>query len=695
MLKLTEVIMSISQSKVLFVSFALFATLLVAPFLASKATADEESQSKDFMLPTVEVTAEKREMDAQKTPMTMDVITAQDIEDAGIKTIDDVFKRIPNLVVSTQFLGGAAFMTYRGVHSSVSTETNPIVFYVDDVPMESFQAIDVNLANIERIEILKGAQGVIYGKNAFAGIIRIITKKPSNELTGKTFAGADIRGGYDAGGTVSGPIVEDRLLYSLTLSHEYDKGYLRTEGDTKRENKWNNRAKGQLLFTPSDKSNVALHFDYARMDMNRPQYGVSEATVTMNSLASDSDKENTKALNLALNGNFVLDDFTFDTITTQRFENNKYTVDYQPINGMGESGRANDRSEITQEFRISSNDDAEGLRWLTGIYGSYTDWHMYDGYFDMGFAYEEGTARIYSTEVAPFGQVQYPFADAWTLTAGLRWFTLHREARLNHEIAAMGVDVHIKPEGTWSELLPRINLSYDIDDDKMLYAGVSRSAIPGGFNYLPFSPTEKVKYDTQTAWNYEMGAKTQWLDDTLRINPVVFYSKYYDVQELLWNGVGFSASNPGKEATAYGVELDMVYLVTPEIQADANMGYTKAKYDKYDSSSGGTSGVGKRMVMSPEYTGRVGLQYRGASGFFARGDVNYVSSIYWDGANTYKRDPVTTVDARVGWESESFDVYVYGKNILGARYLGYFSTGNKLAFTADPGTYGFEFAYRF
>jgi hypothetical protein len=115
----------------------------------------------------------------------------------------------------------------------------------------------------------------------------------------------------------------------------------------------------------------------------------------------------------------------------------------------------------------------------------------------------------------------------------------------------------------------------------------------------------------------------------------------------------------------------MAWLILPGLEADATLGYTRARYDEYTDPNSAASYDGNRMLMSPEYTARVGLQYRAESGLFVRGDMNYVSDFYWNGANTYKRSPVTTFDARVGWESESFDVYLFGRNFFGARYLDY------------------------
>lgn len=691
-----------SALKQRFAGVTLFLLVLLGPVLAFAADVEEADQKKEFVLPTVEVTADKRTTEAQKTPLTMDVITAQDIVDAGITSIHDVFARMPNMVASTQYIGGMNFMTYRGAHSSSGTETNPVVIYVDDVPMETFQTLDVNLANVERIEILRGAQGVIYGKNAFAGIIRIITKKPGNEMEGKIHTQVDSRGSYEAGATVSGPVALDGLFFSLTASHDYEKGYLKSASDEAREEQWHERAKGQLRYNPTPESDITLLFDYAQSQKDRPHYTISPATVSMTSLASSGDEETSNLLNMALTGSFVFENFTVESVTTERIESLDYVLDMTPISPLlSDGGRETERNEFTQELRIRSNDGAEGMHWLLGVYGSYSDQNMRKAFQKYSPLFTTAVVnspfRMFSTEIAPFGQLEIPLTDSLNLTTGLRWHTVSRSASVNYEWAFTGVDVHTRVEDDWSELLPRVNLSYTVSDDKMVYAGVSRSFIPGGVCYTTMTGLGNLKYDSQTAWNYEVGAKTEWFGNRLRINPVLFYSEYSDLQEMAYDAStgNFIASNPGKKATAYGAELDMAWLILPGLEADASLGYTRARYGEYTDATTGRSYDGNRMLMSPEYTARIGLQYRAESGLFVRGDMNYASDFYWDGANTYKRSPVATFDARVGWESESFDVYLFGRNVFGARYLDYFSAPNRLSFVAETATFGLELAYRF
>ncbi len=162
-------------------------------------------------------------------------------------------------------------------------------------------------------------------------------------------------------------------------------------------------------------------------------------------------------------------------------------------------------------------------------------------------------------------------------------------------------------EDDWSELLPRVNLSTTSATTRWS-TPCQPQLHPGRHLLHHHDRAGNLKYDSQTAWNYEVGAKTEWFGNRLRINPVLFYSEYSDLQEMAYDAStgNFIASNPGKKATAYGAELDMAWLILPGLEADATLGYTRARYDENTDPNSAASYDGNRMLMSPEYTARVG-----------------------------------------------------------------------------------------
>ncbi|TIH20257.1 hypothetical protein D0S45_02630 [Marinifilum sp. JC120] len=188
----------------------------------------EENKQEDYVLKPVKVFANKREQSAQKVPISMTIMDSNKLEDAGIKTLKDVFDRIPNLYTG-ETVGNNRFMSFRGKTTMGFIEANPLIVYVDGVPMDSFLNTDPSLLNIERIEILRGSQSVMYGKSSMGGVINIISKKPTNEKAFTTYGSVGSYLSRELGGLATGPIIEDKVYYSVSAQYEGTDGYMKNK----------------------------------------------------------------------------------------------------------------------------------------------------------------------------------------------------------------------------------------------------------------------------------------------------------------------------------------------------------------------------------------------------------------------------------------------------------------------------------
>ncbi|MDR3175010.1 MAG: TonB-dependent receptor [Desulfovibrio sp.] len=716
-----------SHFRVLAAGFLVFFTGLVPIPFIQKAQAAEtpvsqspstgEPASSPYKLPVINVTADKHITEVQKTPMAITVITAQELEDAGIQSIQDVLRRVPNLSVHPTF-GGNTNMSFRGVSTTAGNAINPLVIYVDGVPVDTVLNLDANLMDIERIEILRGAQGVIYGKNSLGGIINIISKKPGNTVTGKLQVGFGTDETYNFGGTVSGPIIEDRLFYSLSAQHGYTGGWMKNDNTHKSNAERTDRVKGRILLTPTDRAEFSFHVDYTQKDVDFSPY-VAGNSVSMKSPAHGSDYTRSQILNTALQATLRFEPLIFESISTFRFEEANYRLNMNPlVAAMGNAGRDVERKEFSQEIRLRSPDDKEGLAWLGGAFFSYgdTQFHKmfaeyqpisvpYVGTFNM---YVDQPYREYMTEFAPFAQIEIPITDAFKIIGGLRWHYTKKDASINYEpnqdmqtlapmLGMSATPVHASVGDEWNELLPRLTLNYSLTKDHMIYAGISRSFIPGGFNYASTTGMN-AEFDSQTAWNYEIGAKTSWLDNRLTANLALFYSDYEDLQVMQYDAASASyLSDNAGSAKSYGAELDLTALITKGLTAELGFGYTHARLKDYEvvGSTGTTRYDDHYVPFTPEYTADFALQYRHDSGIFVRGEVHHFGKLYWEVDNVASRKPVTTVDARVGYETDSFGAYLYGTNILGERYFVNYSGVSNFGMVAPPQEFGVQLSYKF
>lgn len=681
---------------------------------------DISSPQDMYKLPTITVTADKRAADVQKTTSAITVMSGTKLEDAKIDSVAKVMQHIPNMNLSP-FVGGVSQMSIRGITTSPGTSTSPIIMYVDGVPVDTYFNLDAPLMDIERVEVLRGPQSSIYGKNAMGGVINVISRKPGNEWHGGILTEYGSYDTYKFNASISGPIIEDRLAFALSGSHSYSGGYMDNDRTSKSNKERSERVKGQLRFTPSDDAEFNFHVNYtARRD------GFSNLVLgnhaTLDSIADPDDYLKSNILNLALTSSLTFDPMIVETITTYRDEDLDYAVDmgmvYNPLMGTDEydTGRKNKRREFTQELRFRSPDDKEGVKWLAGLYGGYTDMNIRSVYSDAkmtnyplgggifadGYLWQDQPSREYTQDYAAFGEMTIPVTDAFKVTAALRGQYTHKKIHVQNtgmlmEFPSAGVSIPgasmSKTESdSWTELLPKLNLSYQLTDDVMLYAGVNRSFIPGGFNNVSATGID-MTYDSQTAWNYEIGAKTEWLDKRLMLNLALFYSDLDDLQVFKYDPqYGYLSSNAGS-AKSYGAELDAVARIMPGLDAEFSFGYTWARLTDYQHQ--GADYSGKKVPFTPEYTASFALQYNHDCGFVARGEVLHYGSMYWTEDNKDERGDITLLNARIGYEFDKFGVYVYGNNLGNEKYLSYYSPASNLGMMARPREVGMQLQYRF
>lgn len=658
------------------------------------------AQKQQYTLPTITVTADKREIDVQKLPMSVQVITGQQLEDSTMKTVGDVLEHIPNLSVNSSFVG-LTYMSFRGSGTSEASGTAPLAIYLDGVPIDPSTALDLNLLDIERVEVLRGVQSVLYGKNVLGGIVNVVSKKPGNAYQGKFSLRGESYGTAAASGIFRGPIVEDKLFFSLAGELYRTDGFMKSELSAGKNESDSGRFKGQIYATPTEDSEFSVYFNYSKINSGFPPYKWGEHPSTTSNAAMSSDDQDLEQMSVALHGKVDFTPLTVESVSTFRHMTLDALHDYSQVPAFqGFAWLTADRKqhEVTQEIRLRSPDSTEKnpFKWLAGAYAGYLD-------SDQALAYGGGMLdqlqihREYSTDFALFGQLDIPLTEALTLTPGVRWHYTSKSASIQNSMTSMFMNTALNEHerGDWNEFLPKLTLSYAITDNHMVYAGVSRSFLPGGFNYLASGvSTSDLKYDSQKAWNYEVGAKTSWLDNRLTANMTLFYIDTDDMQVSILDPFtyDFTVKN-ASSTTSYGMELDLAARITEGLTADASIGYTHATFDSYN--DGGHDYSGNDVPISPRFTAQLGLTYRHENGFFARAEMQHFGKSYWDASNEDYRSAFQLVNARIGYEAENFEAYVYAKNIFGERYYSYYLPSSNTGIVGDPQHFGVEFVYKF
>ena len=226
----------------------------------------------------------------------------------------------------------------------------------------------------------------------------------------------------------------------------------------------------------------------------------------------------------------------------------------------------------------------------------------------------------------------------------------------------------------------------------MYYTTISKGYRSGGFwAYAPsgYSP----QYDEETLWNYEIGAKNSFFDNRLIVNAAIFYMKIDDMQVKIHPDAGGTYIDNAAKATSKGFEIELHGKLTDTIELFGAYGYTNVTFDDYKDANGDYSG--NKSIFAPEYSYSIGIQYRDTNGYFARVDVNGYGEIYFDQENENSRDAYHLVNAKIGYETEHYDIYLYGKNIFDKEYnsVGMFGGGGIIY--SPPREIGVQLTYRF
>ena len=403
---------------------------------------------------------------------------------------------------------------------------------------------------------------------------------------------------------------------------------------------------------------------------------------------------NTQSLKIAYEGSAV----NVTAITARNQTSLSYTqdTDYTPDDLL--RGRADVPSTIwSQEIRVQSPKTAKQFRWLLGGYyqSRSFDLLLSNEYTPLAAAlgFPVGTdrtdARFDQRTYAVFGQVEVQPLEALTLTAGLRYETFRDN--LNRSSSFTDPVLGETPTGLpldnsvtdGSVLLPKFALQYRLSPAIMVYGSASRGYKPGTQNYASNDPTTLL-VRPEKLWSYEVGLKSTWLNNRLTANLATFWSNVDDYQILLTDGTGLSTLIANGGVKTSGIELELNAKLLKGLDLIAGFGYTNARFTRYTNPFSGQSFNGNKLTYAPEFTFNLGAQYRSLGGFFSRVDFQGIGTYFFNDSNTLKQDPLTLVNARIGYEWKSGGIYFFVNNLFDKEYITTAFTG----FFADLASYG-------
>lgn len=665
-----------------------FVLVLAACCAAAPAQADQMLYGDPHTMPVITVTAQKRKENVQQIPSSIGVLSDTAMTERRINEFNELSDMVPNLKISNA--GGATYSYFgmRGRINGTGDMDPTITVMVDGVPYDDFYSItSLPLFDVERVEVLRGPQSTMYGLNSEAGVINVITKKPGNTprlyLGGETGAGPKSGQSWKLRGSASGPLVEDKLALGASFSFGREGGFIDNRATEKNYNDMDTAAaRLSAVFTPSDVFDATLNLTYSKVDSDSGYIGLPTTSKAAGIIGQDKKRwksdmnidgdSSIEIFSGDLNLRFITPYAEITSITALRVADQDYTTDMDgtPYKGptdymlglMNMMGKVdNSIKTFTEEIRIQSpQDETSPLNWLVGLF--YHD-------FERGLKMKIGDGSmpdylgsmvdsdLRGQSFAIFGQGTYRLFDQKLgLTVGLRQEWTKRELK-DH------LYFHDTLESTDNQFLPKFSLDFRFTPEIMAYATVAKGWRTGGLYNSAVSPSSRsvVRYDAETSWTYEIGAKTSFFDNRLLINAAVFQTRYEDYQDIYHISFMESYLNNAGKARMMGVEIEAEARITEDLTASLGFGFLDAEYRTYTDEINDFSG--NKVAGVPNFDGYLAVRYAFLDGCYVRPEMRVVGKTYWDRGNDHVQSPYMTLSMRAGYMADNWEVYLYGENL--------------------------------
>ncbi|TWB31790.1 TonB-dependent receptor [Nitrospirillum bahiense] len=719
------------------------ASLIATPGLAQTAApqnAPQGAQAASQQLEDIVVTAERRQETTQKTPIAITAFSGDTLQQRGVSSSTDLNNMVPGLAVGNNG-SGSVQIAIRGIGSTNDTEVGDpaVAFNVDGVYMARSRAAIGALYDIDRIEVLRGPQGTLYGRNATAGSINVITKRPSDKFEGNASLDYGNYNNLQTSGMLNVPLTDTLAVRAAFQTSRHD-GYTNNGRSSNFNDEDTQAGRLQVQLTPSETFKALLSVDifheggvgYASAPIG--QYAKFASPYTYPVSADGSLNHTNKGVSLTTDWDLGFATLTYvgayrtDTDHTHGGSTQSSTCAAPSGALCASTIFRSDEDQMSHELRLANSDGP--LKWVTGLY-----------YFkennDVLFALDPIAGITSLAFVQPvvteeskaaFAQATYSLTDSLRVTGGLR-YTEDNKARtgateaFGHIVGNTyvgGSPLYLNDADlTWHSTNWKVGAEYDLAPDSMLYASIGTGYKAGG--YGDGQPPNNNPYQPEKLTAYEVGVKNQFMDKKLQLNLTGFYYDYQDFQVSAIGQVAGQAStvtvNAGT-AEVYGVEVEGAALLTQSDRVDGSVSYIHARYTDFVLATGdvfhpNSAAVytGNTLAKSPEWTINLGYQHMWdlASGAMitARVDSVYVGDQNLDYRNfaVTEQKAYTKTNLSLAYDDADrrWRVMAYVRNLENNAVLVVANpdtngSGNRLAGSgayAPPRTYGVRVSANF
>lgn len=688
------------------------------------------------------VTAQRYRQNLQQVPIALSVIDDIQIANAELRDLQEISYRTPGLSISSYSLGQPS-IHLRGIGSNDdgAAMDSSVVLFVDDVYIGRISNIDLDILDVDQVEVLRGPQGTLYGKNAIGGAINIRTHQASADTKAKLMLGLGNYQSRQARLTLNGALDEDeQWLGRMVLDHQHRDGWQENIilGGERQMGKSKNRLRAEVNYQHNSSLRANWNLDASHDDLNSTGRIPVAGRVALNRNQSDQSALPTTIFR-ELGGDYrhatndlpgytdrviwggsqrlhwQQEQWSLSSISAYRKSQFDWLEDSSglPASATAQTVDLNVQEsyrEYSQEFRLQWQAH-EDLRLTTGIYFLRELTRRRETFFFSG---SQAVSQQFNTthNIAVFGELEWDIDQKNHLSLGARYNhdkkTLRQNALNGGAPAIILEDYNHQQSSSWQDFSPRLTWRHQLRDELMVYTSITEGIKSGGFQGVPgnLDAAQRV-IQPESALQFEMGLKAQW-DNRWRLNLASFATRYQDLQVVQFRTIdnfGVFETTNAASARLSGIEMEMVFTPSAHWSFSSSYAFLNARYDRFSAADGGNY-KGSSLRQSPKHSAHFSIDYRRPIEVGSMtGQFNWHMGFQYQGKSFREPNNQTTIqpsvsllDSKFSWKpsNKNWQLSAWAKNLANREYIThlYVLGGNDYALYGTPRTFGLsvEFA---